>query len=229
MLGIPSIFLFIFFLHVFCNSTKTSANSSDFDLRIIWNLLPRVVCIERGGVLIETNETSSLLLAPLLLAKAQHLDGYPPWISRITNQMKTNNIIPMKICLSIISRTFWIVWMEPEANFSWIHGSSNWAENMSEAPFGRERLKMNVLAEPPITLTIGRYINIQHQKSSFSNYLNYKLTPHISIFTEWLVQLTKEPCQPFVFYFCQQELAGGNEYGLGEFSGGLIFLSQLWC
>ena len=135
----------------------------------------------------------------------------------------------MKICLSIISRTFWIVWMEPEANFSWIHGSSNWAENMSEAPFGRERLKMNVLAEPPITLTIGRYINIQHQKSSFSNYLNYKLTPHISIFTEWLVQLTKEPCQPFVFYFCQQELAGGNEYGLGEFSGGLIFLSQLWC
>ena len=116
----------------------------------------------------------------------------------------------MKICLSIISRTFWIVWMEPEANFSWIHGSSNWAENMSEAPFGRERLKMNVLAEPPITLTIGRYINIQHQKSSFSNNLNYKSTPHISIFTEWLVQLTKEPCQPFVFYFCQQELAGGN-------------------
>ena len=134
-----------------------------------------------------------------------------------------------KLPFYIISRTFWIVWMESEANFSWIHGSSNWAENMSEAPFGRERLKMNVLAEPPITLTIGRYINIQHQKSSFSNNLNYKSTPHISIFTEWLVQLTKEPCQPFVFYFCQQELAGGNEYGLGEFSGGLIFLSQLWC
>ena len=29
MLGLSSIFLFNFFLHVFCNSTKTSANSSD--------------------------------------------------------------------------------------------------------------------------------------------------------------------------------------------------------
>ena len=29
MLGLASIFLFNFFLHVFCNSTKTSANSSD--------------------------------------------------------------------------------------------------------------------------------------------------------------------------------------------------------
>ena len=28
MLGLSSIFLFNFFLHVFCNSTKTSANSS---------------------------------------------------------------------------------------------------------------------------------------------------------------------------------------------------------
>ena len=28
MLGLLSIFLFNFFLHVFCNSTKTSANSS---------------------------------------------------------------------------------------------------------------------------------------------------------------------------------------------------------
>ena len=31
MLGLSSIFLFNFFLHVFCNSTKTSANSSDYD------------------------------------------------------------------------------------------------------------------------------------------------------------------------------------------------------
>ena len=29
MLGHSSIFLFNYFLHVFCNSTKTSANSSD--------------------------------------------------------------------------------------------------------------------------------------------------------------------------------------------------------
>ena len=34
MLGLLSIFLFNFFLHVFCNSTKTSANSSGTNIAL---------------------------------------------------------------------------------------------------------------------------------------------------------------------------------------------------
>ena len=38
MLGLSSIFLFNFFLHVFCNSTKTSANSSVLENSILYFL-----------------------------------------------------------------------------------------------------------------------------------------------------------------------------------------------
>ena len=57
MLGLSSIFLFNFFLHVFCNSTKTSANISDIEnadsaannlhvpARHAWPDLPNRLCI----------------------------------------------------------------------------------------------------------------------------------------------------------------------------------------
>ena len=44
MLGLSSIFLFNFFLHVFCNSTKTSANSSAMLLYIIITIILHVDC-----------------------------------------------------------------------------------------------------------------------------------------------------------------------------------------
>ena len=54
---------------------------------------------------------------------------------------------------------------EAQINLEFI-SQSNEAEIMSGDLFGRERLKINFLAAT-ITATIGRYINIQHQKSNF--------------------------------------------------------------
>ena len=64
MLGLSSFFLFISFLHVFLNLTKTSANSSDWhldgtdDSEVFHNVI--LMLVYRVKVLLETGESESV-------------------------------------------------------------------------------------------------------------------------------------------------------------------------
>ena len=106
MLGLSSIFLFNFFLHVFCNSTKTSANSSAshfcFDHFYIVDFLSGLT----SQVSLQTNPQADAWWVGLYLFLKKMFFGTPYGHSAKTSKTATTFIPSIQIFLESLCMIF---------------------------------------------------------------------------------------------------------------------------